>query len=69
MDPSSSTVWYMATNFNQVDTVEIAYLAGERGAFIDQSQNFETDVIGIKCRLDFAAAALDWIGLAKNPGA
>lgn len=69
LDADSDTAWYLAADSNQVDTVEIAYLQGQRGAFIDQEQNFDSDNLKIKCRLDFQAAPIDWIGLIKNPGA
>jgi len=69
LDANSETAWYLAADFNQVDTVEIAYLQGQRGAFIDQEQNFDSDNLKIKCRLDFQAAPIDWIGMIKNPGA
>ena len=69
LDADSETAWYLAADYNQVDTVEIAYLQGQRGAFIDQEQNFDSDNLKIKCRLDFQAAPIDWIGLIKNPGA
>ncbi len=68
LDANSDKSWYLASDFNQVDTIEIAYLQGQRGAFIDQEQNFDSDALKIKCRLDFQAAAIDWIGLIKNPG-
>lgn len=69
LDADSATAWYLAADSNQVDTVEIAYLQGQRGAFIDQEQNFDSDNLTVKCRLDFQAAPIDWIGLIKNPGA
>lgn len=69
LDSSSGTAWYLAADFNQVDTVELAYLQGQRGAFIDQEEHFDSDAVKIKCRLDFQAAVIDWIGLLKNPGA
>jgi len=69
LDASNDKSWYLAADFNQVDTIEIAYLQGQRGAFIDQEEHFDSDALKIKCRLDFQAAAIDWIGLIKNPGA
>jgi len=69
LDENSSVSWYLAADFNQVDTIEVAYLQGQRGAFIDQQENFDSDALKVKCRLDFQAAPIDWIGLIKNPGA
>jgi ATP-dependent Clp endopeptidase proteolytic subunit ClpP len=69
LDEDSEVSWYLSADFNQVDTIEIAYLQGQRGAFIEQSQDFDTDALKVKCRLDFQAAPIDWIGMIKNPGA
>lgn len=69
LDDDSETAWYLAADYNQVDTIEVAYLQGQRGAFIDQEENFDTDALKVKCRLDFQAAPVDWIGMIKNPGA
>ncbi|MEQ1638972.1 MAG: ClpP-like prohead protease/major capsid protein fusion protein [Methylococcales bacterium] len=65
LDESSESTWYSAADYNQVDTIEVAYLTDQRGAFMEQEQNFDTDGLKIKCRLDFAGMAVDWIGLIK----
>ena len=69
LDASSASAWYLAADYNQVDTIELAYLQGQRGAFLDSQETFNIDGTQIKCRLDFATAPIDWIGLIKNPGA
>ncbi len=69
LDDVSEVSWFLAADHNQVDTVEVAYLQGQRGAFIDQEESFDSDALKIKCRLDFQAAPIDWLGLIKNPGA
>jgi Mu-like prophage major head subunit gpT len=69
LDAASEVDWYLAADFNQVDTIELAYLQGQRGAFIDQEESFDSDALKIKCRLDFQAAPIDWIGLFKHTGA
>ena len=69
LDDDNEKSWYLAADFNQVDTIEIAYLSGQRGAFISQEESFDNDSLRVKCRLDFQAAPIDWIGLIKNPGA
>jgi len=69
LDEDSEVSWYLAADYNQVDTVEVAYLQGQRGAFIGQEENFDSDALKVKCRLDFQAAPIDWLGLIKNPGA
>jgi len=68
--PSSGDApWFLAANPNIVDTVEYAYLDGQEGVYTETRNGFEVDGVEIKARLDFAAAAIDWRGLYKNPGA
>jgi ATP-dependent Clp endopeptidase proteolytic subunit ClpP len=69
LDTASATAWYLASQPSQVDTVELAYLRGQRGVFTEEDRDFETDAMKLKARLDFGCAAIDWKGLYKNPGA
>ena len=68
LDEDSTTSWYLAASNSQIDTVEIAHLEGQRGVFTEDQTEFSTDAYSVKARLDFAAAAIDWVGLIKNPG-
>lgn len=56
-------------NTQPIDTIETAELAGEEGLHTEQRQSFETDGIEVKARITFAAKAIDWRGMYKNPGA
>ncbi len=69
LDANSLTAWYLAADSSQIDTVEYAYLEGEQGLYTEQRTGFDVDGIEMKARLDFAAKAVDWRGLWKNPGA
>lgn len=69
LDANSTTAWYLAANTGQVDTVEYCYLQGAAGPVIESEMGFEVDGISYKCRLDFAAKAIDYRGLYKNNGA
>lgn len=69
LDSNSATAWYLASDSAQVDTVEYCYLDGAEGPVIESEVGFETDGISYKCRLDFAAKALDFRGLNKAAGA
>jgi hypothetical protein len=69
LDANSTTAWYLAANSASVDTVEYCYLDGAEGPVIESEMGFEVDGISYKCRLDFAAKAIDFRGLYKNPGA
>ena len=61
--------WFLAADPSRIDTVEYAYLDGQEGIFTETRMGFEVDGIEIKARHDFAAKAIDWRGLWKNPGA
>jgi len=69
LDANSATAWYLAADFNQIDTIEYAYLEGQNGVYIESRQGFDVDGMEIKARLDFAAKAIDYRGLYKNVGA
>lgn len=60
--------WFLAADPARIDTVEYAYLDGQEGVFTETRMGFEVDGIEIKVRHDFAAKAIDWRGLYKNPG-
>lgn len=66
---SGNDPWFLAADPNRIDTVEFAYLDGQDGVYTETRAGFEVDGIEFKARHDFAAAAIDWRGLAKNPGA
>lgn len=61
--------WFLAADPARIDTVEYAYLEGQQGVYTETRQGFEVDGIEIKARHDFAAKAIDWRGLFRNPGA
>ena len=65
LDADSATTWYGACDPSQIDTIEFAYLEGQEGVYTEMRTGFEVDGIEIKGRLDFAAAAIDYRGLAK----
>ena len=64
----SSTVWYLAADKAQVDTIEYCYLEGEEGVHVETRAGFDIDGLEIKARLVFAAAAMDHRGLYKSTG-
>lgn len=69
LDANSATAWYLAAENGQIDTVEYCYLDGAEGPVIESDVGFETDGVAYKCRLDFAAKAIDFRGLYKSAGA
>ncbi|HBU63649.1 MAG TPA: peptidase U35, partial [Oceanicaulis sp.] len=64
----SADDWYLFASPNQVDIIEFAYLEGEQGPQIEQMEDFDTDGIKLKGRLDVGAAWIDHRGAVKNPG-
>lgn len=65
----TDTTWFLAADYNQVDTLEYCYLQGSQGVYIETREGFNVDGVEVKARHDFAAKAIDWRGLYKNPGA
>lgn len=65
----SATAWYLSASPSQIDTVELAYLEGQRGVYIETRQGFDVDGLEIKARLDVGAKTMDHRGLLKNAGA
>lgn len=65
----TGNAWYLFADYNQIDTVEYCYLEGNAGVYIETRQGFGVDGVEIKARHDFAAKAIDWRGMYKNPGA
>lgn len=61
--------WHLAASPGRVDTIEYAYLEGEEGLFTERKEGFEVDGLMIKARHVFAACAIDFRGLYRNPGA
>ncbi|WP_260435107.1 MULTISPECIES: prohead protease/major capsid protein fusion protein [unclassified Burkholderia] len=68
LDAISPDAWYLAADPSVIDTVEYCYLEGEEGLYTEQSLDFDVDGLKVKARLDFAAKAVDFRGLYKNPG-
>jgi phage head maturation protease len=68
LDGMSETAWFLASSNSQVDTVEYCYLDGAEGPVIESQNGFEVDGVTWKCRLDFAAKAVDHRGLYEGVG-
>lgn len=64
----SPAPWYLFADPDEFDTIEYAYLDGEEGVKTSTRIGFEVDGLEIKGRLFFAAKALDYRGMYKNPG-
>lgn len=73
LDANSQIAWYLAADPNTVDTIEYAYLDGAEGLQVRTRDGYTTgaDIDGIEILAyeDFAAKAIDYRGLYKQPGA
>jgi phage major head subunit gpT-like protein len=69
LDATSALNWYLFADPNQIDVLELAYLDGQSGVYLETAMDFNTDGVATKARLDVAAKAIDWRGMYKNPGA
>ena len=66
LDASSASVWYMAADASQIDTVEIAFLSGEESPTLETEWDMKTDTYLYKIRQTFGVKAIDWRGLYRN---
>lgn len=61
--------WYLSANPDAFDVIELAHLLGQEELFTETRVGFDVDGVENKARLDVGAAAVDYRGLYKNPGA
>jgi hypothetical protein len=66
LDAASATVWYMAADPAQIDTVEISFLSGEESPVLESEWDFDKDCYKYKIRQTFGVKAIDWRGLFRN---
>jgi hypothetical protein len=69
LDATSTTVWYLAADSNEIDTVEVCFLEGEQVPQLEQETVFGTGDRKYAIRHTVAAKAIDHRGLYKNAGA
>lgn len=69
LDTASATAWYGSANGSVNDTIEVAYLDGNKTPTLEQQNGWGVDGVDFKVRLDAGVKALAWQGLAKNAGA
>jgi len=69
LDADSTTAWYLAANPAQIDTVEVAFLGGNRGPYLETKDGWTVDGVEYKVRIEFGVKAIDHRGLYFNAGA
>lgn len=67
LDSSSETEWYLAGPKGK--TVTVFGLDGNVKPIIESEENWQSDSIDYRCRLDAVAAAVDWRAMVYNAGA
>ena len=71
LDATSTTAWYLAApkGNSTIDTVTVFFLEGSNGEpMVEEEEQFTSDGISYKVRIDAVARALDWRGMYKNSG-
>lgn len=68
LDDFNPNAWFLASDIGQIDLIEMAYLQGQEGLYMEQKIDFDTDGIRLKVRLDVEAKAIDWRGFYRNDG-
>lgn len=63
------TGWYVAADPAAADTIEVAYLNGQRNPYLETQNGWNVDGVEFKCRHEFGVKAIDWRGLYRNHGA
>lgn len=69
LDGTSTTAWYLAADPMEVPLVEIYFLDGNEMPYVASEEEFITDAIRSKVRLDYGVAASDFRGGYMNAGA
>ena len=65
----SGNAWYLAVDPAAIEGIMVPFLNGVEEPRIEQRVGFEVDGVEVKAALDFNAAAIEWRGFYKNPGA
>lgn len=69
LDTNSPLKWYAAGDPSVYDTIEVSYLDGAEGPYLESQNGWNIDGVELKVRIDAAAKALSWQALFYNPGA
>jgi hypothetical protein len=72
VDTTSSVAWHLLApkGNSTIDTITMFFLEGSNGEpMVEEQDQFTSDGITYKVRIDAVARALDWRGLYKNSGA
>lgn len=62
----SATLWFIAADPSQIDTVEITFLQGEESPVLEREVGFNNDSMKFKIRQTFGVKAIDYRGLYQG---
>jgi hypothetical protein len=65
---NSATAWYLIAGYDQIDTVEVCFLRDEPAPVARQEIDFDSRALKYAITHAVAAKAIDFRGMAKNPG-
>ena len=69
MDAASATAWYLIADPMDAPLLEVRFLDGQQSPYIDSEEEFLTDAIRWKVRLDYGVGANEYRAGYKNAGA
>ena len=67
LDNATGIPWFIACDPRLCDTIEIAYLHGQRTPYLETRDGWTVDGVEFKARIDYGCKAIDWRGLYKTP--
>lgn len=67
LDAIDDKAWYVIAP-DAVDGLQVAYLDGQEGPYVETRVGWEVDGVEMKARLDFGAGFVDYRGWFRNPG-
>lgn len=56
---------FAAASKDLVDLVEVAYINGQKGVYLEEQIDFKTDGVHLKARIDVGMKPMSWKGLSK----
>jgi hypothetical protein len=70
VDPRiAGNLWFLAADSSSTDTIELARIEGMEGPVVDEAAEFDRLGMSYRCHHHVGAAAIDFRGLYRNPGA
>lgn len=69
LDANSTTAWYLIADPMDAPLLEVRFLDGQQTPYVASEEEFMTDAVRWKVRLDYGVAANDYRGGYKNGGA